>query len=119
MLASSEPIEASDFPSSLCENGVVLDREQRWIADLLRDVECAYPASSASSVKQDQVLVALARLVLPALEDLDGSKSLFVSYLLSAARLHLAQVYVGLHPRVKVGALAPWQEQRARELFGR
>ena len=45
--------------------------------------------------------------------------SLFQDYVLRALTVHVAQVYGGLHAiqRIPRGALAPWQERRAKELM--
>jgi AraC-like DNA-binding protein len=47
------------------------------------------------------------------------SSSLFQDYVLRALTVHIAQVYGGMHAiqRIPRGALAPWQERRAKELM--
>jgi len=60
----------------------------------------------------------LSSLFLTAAKSRQGS-SLFQDYVLRALTVHVAQVYGGLHAiqRIPRGALAPWQERRAKELM--
>jgi AraC family transcriptional regulator len=65
----------------------------------------------------DVVISKLGSLLLPALSHPDQANPLFVDHLLMAFGVHIAQTYGGMRPesRPMRGALAPWQERRAKE----
>jgi len=67
----------------------------------------------------DVVISRLGNLLIPALSHPDQANSLFVDHVLMAFGLHIAQTYGGLRreSRQMRGALAPWQERRAKELL--
>jgi len=67
----------------------------------------------------DQVLMHLGSLLLPAFQHSDHMNKLFQDYIALALVTHLARVYGGLEGPAKsvFGGLAPWQERRAKELM--
>ena len=67
----------------------------------------------------DVVISKLGSLLLPALSHPDQANPLFVDHLLMAFGVHIAETYGGMRPesRPMRGALAPWQERRAKEFL--
>jgi AraC family transcriptional regulator len=67
----------------------------------------------------DVVISKLGSLLLPALSHPDQTNPLFVDHLLMAFGVHIAQTYGGMRPKSRPmrGALAPWQERRAKEFL--
>ena len=67
----------------------------------------------------DVVISKLGSLLLPALSHPDQANPLLVDHLLMAFGVHIAQTYGGMRPgsRPMRGALAPWQERRAKEFL--
>jgi AraC family transcriptional regulator len=66
----------------------------------------------------DPVLSRLAPLLVSMLQDPASVSQLFIDHLTVATALHIAGQYGGLRPAIlKPGGLAPWQENRAREMI--
>lgn len=67
----------------------------------------------------DVTISGLGSLLLPALSHPEQANHLFVDHVLLAVGMHVAQTYGGMRPvsRPVRGGLAPWQEQRAREIL--
>jgi AraC family transcriptional regulator len=67
----------------------------------------------------DVVISRLGNLLIPTLSHPDQANPLFVDHVLMAFGVHIAQTYGGMRPesRLMRGALAPWQERRAKELL--
>ncbi|MGY3586657.1 AraC family transcriptional regulator [Bradyrhizobium sp. USDA 4341] len=67
----------------------------------------------------DVIISKLGSLLLPTLSHPDQANPLFVDHLLMAFGVHIAQTYGGMRPesRPMRGALAPWQERRAKEFL--
>ncbi|MEH2562311.1 helix-turn-helix domain-containing protein [Bradyrhizobium sp. AZCC 2289] len=67
----------------------------------------------------DVTIATLGRLLLPALSHPDQANPLFVDHVLLAVGVHVAQTYGGMRPvsQPVPGWLAPWQEQRAKEII--
>ncbi|MDM0015871.1 AraC family transcriptional regulator [Variovorax sp. J22P168] len=65
----------------------------------------------------DPVLLGLGQTLLPALARPGEANALFVEHVGIALHIHLATHYGGLQlpPRRRAGALAPWQERRAKD----
>lgn len=119
----------------------ILDHRHAWISDLREpfDVVGLYiPLPSFSELsdalgmrvieglhcpmeetRSDSVMLHLALSLLPALERPHETNALFADHVFAAMRLHLASTYGRLPPTPPVarGALAPWQERRAKEML--
>ena len=69
--------------------------------------------------KRDDVMLHLMMALMPALSNPSEANSLFAEYIFSAMKIHLAQTYGGLVPPSEriIGGLAPWQEQRVKEML--
>src|ERR1700738_5132011 len=67
----------------------------------------------------DVTISKLGRLLLPALSHPDQANPLFVDHVLLAVGVHIARTYEGMRPvsQPVPGWLAPWQEQRAKEII--
>ena len=67
----------------------------------------------------DATISSLGSLLLPALSYPDQANRLFVDHVLLAVGVHIAQTYGGMWPvsQPVPGWLAPWQEQRAKEII--
>ena len=67
----------------------------------------------------DATISSLGSLLLPALRHPDQANRLFVDHVLLAVGVHIAQTYGGMRlvSRPVRGGLAPWQEQRAKEVL--
>lgn len=65
----------------------------------------------------DPAIAALATALLPALEQPARAAPLFVSHAMLALNAHLLHAYGGTSAPTPPGGLAPWQEQRAKELL--
>ncbi|MDR3375667.1 MAG: AraC family transcriptional regulator [Ancalomicrobiaceae bacterium] len=67
---------------------------------------------------RDDVVLGLARALLPALEAPEQASPLFIEHISLAMLTHLTQCYGGLHFSTSArGALARWQEKRATEIL--
>jgi AraC-like DNA-binding protein len=67
----------------------------------------------------DVTISGLGSLLLPALSHPDQANPLFLDHVLLGVGVHIAQTYGGMRPmsRPVRGGLAPWQEQRAKEIL--
>jgi AraC family transcriptional regulator len=67
----------------------------------------------------DLTIFTLGNLLLPALRHPDQANPLFVDHVLLAVGVHIAQTYGGMRTMSQPvpGWLAPWQEQRAKEII--
>ena len=67
----------------------------------------------------DRTLAAMGAAILPIFEDADQVSQLFVDHFTGAVVAHVARAFGGMHlaRRPPRGALAPWQERRAKELL--
>ena len=67
----------------------------------------------------DLTIFTLGNLLLPALRHPDQANPLFVDHVLLAVGAHIAQTYGGMRTMSQPvpGWLAPWQEQRAKEII--
>jgi AraC-like DNA-binding protein len=68
---------------------------------------------------RDDVMLHLSSALLPAFERPWEARALFVDYVFTAIRLHLALTYGGVTPPPKKapGGLARWQEQRVKQML--
>jgi AraC family transcriptional regulator len=68
---------------------------------------------------QDPIARHLLLSIRPALAQPSQASELFVDHLAIALATHIAQTYGGMRPRspARIGSLARWQEQRAKELL--
>ncbi|TPK78154.1 helix-turn-helix transcriptional regulator [Mesorhizobium sp. B2-4-17] len=77
-----------------------------------------YQALSCPPGTRDDVMLGLARALLPSLDHPQKAHRLFLEQVNLAMLAHLTQAYGGLHfPCSKKGVLAPWQEKRAAEFL--
>lgn len=104
---SIEPFHSVNFVFPLGD--MVEAGEERLRSESLR-------AASRLSVT-DPVIEALGRAMVPALEQPERAVRMFVDHVLFAMRTHVGLSF-GLHQqRPAPGALAPWQERRAKALI--
>lgn len=119
----------------------IYDLERNWVADLIGEYDCMQfyiPHSALDETANDLGIRTVQRLhcpphltvpdpivhhlsqaLLPALAHPEQASTLFVDHMALALRAHLVQSYGGVQVparRVQQG-LAPWQEQRAKELI--
>lgn len=77
-----------------------------------------YQSLSCPPGTKDDVMLGLARALLPSLEHPQKAHRLFLEQINLAMLAHLTQAYGGVHfPCSKKGVLAPWQEKRAAEFL--
>lgn len=77
-----------------------------------------YRGLSCSERKTDEVMLGLARALLPSFQHPKQAHPLFLEQINLAILAHLTHKYGGLHfPIGKKGGLAPWQQKRATEFL--
>jgi AraC family transcriptional regulator len=83
-------------------------------APRIGDLDCRLAAAV-----DDSTIAGLGSTLLPALRHPEQANRLFVDHVMLAAGVHVAEAYGGMRPvsRSARGGLAPWQEQRAKEIL--